>query len=71
MMLQSQRELDHAREKLRLLERVLADASAETQGDAEVRYAELESLQRRINHFQEEIARYQAHQPRPSEAAQP
>jgi len=61
MTLKSQRELDNTREKLRLLESMHAEASAETEGDAEVREAELESLQRQIKQLKEEIARYEAH----------
>mgnify|MGYP001232290092 CR=1 FL=1 len=60
MNLKNQRELDSTREKLRLLESMRAEASAETEGDAEVREAELESLQRMINQLKEEIARYEA-----------
>jgi hypothetical protein len=37
-----------------------AQACAETEGDAEVRKAELESLQRQIKEFKEQIARYEA-----------
>lgn len=69
MNLTSQRELDSTREKLHLLERMHAEASAETEGDAEVREAELESLTRFINQLKEEIARYEAHQPVRREAA--
>ncbi len=61
MNLKNQRELDSTREKLRLLESMHAEASAETEGDAEVREVELESLQRMINQLKEEIARYEAH----------
>ena len=61
MNLKNQPELDSTREKLRLLENMYAEASAETEGDAEVREAELESLQLMINQLKEEIARYQAH----------
>ena len=61
MMLNSQRELDNTREKLRLLESMHAEAAAETDGDEQVREAELESLQRQINQLKEEIARYEAH----------
>lgn len=61
MNLQSQREVENTREKLRLLEQMHAEAIAETEGDAEVREAELESLQRTIKQLKEEIARYEAH----------
>ena len=60
MNLRNQRELDNTREKLRVMESMYAEASAETDGDAEVRDAELESLQRMINQLKEEIARYEA-----------
>ena len=60
MNLQSQRELDVTREKLRLLERLHAEAIADTQGDADARDAELESLQRQINRLKEDIVRFQS-----------
>ena len=60
MNLKNQRELDNTREKLRVMESMYAEASAETDGDAEVRDAELESLQRMINQLKEEIARYES-----------
>ena len=63
MSLNSQSELDNTREKLRRLQRMLADASAETEGDSNVREAELESLQRQIKQLKEDIARYEAKQP--------
>ena len=60
MSLNSQRELSNTREKLQLLQRMHAEASADSEGDAEVRQAELESLQRQIKQLKEEIARYEA-----------
>jgi hypothetical protein len=60
MTLRNQRELENTRRKLLLLEKMHAEASAETAGDAEVRETELESLQQQINQFREEIARYEA-----------
>ncbi len=63
MKLNSQREVEVTREKLRLLEQMRAEAVAETDGDPEVREAELESLQRQINQLKENIARYEARQP--------
>ena len=60
MNLKNQRELDNTREKLRVMESMYAEASAETDGDAEVHDAELESLQRMINQLKEEIARYES-----------
>ena len=61
MNLRSPREVTNTRKKLRLLERMYNEASADTDGDAEVRETELESLQRQINQLKEEIARYEAH----------
>jgi flagellar biosynthesis chaperone FliJ len=60
MNLNSQRELENTLKKLRLLERLHAEATADIQGDLEVRDTELESLQRQINQLKEEIARYEA-----------
>jgi hypothetical protein len=60
MSLNSHRELSNTREKLELLQRMHAEASAESEGDAEVRQAELESLQRQIKQLKEEIVRYEA-----------
>ena len=63
MTLHSQAELDNTREKLRLLQAMLAEATAETEGDVEVREAEIESLRRQINQLKEQIARYTSRQP--------
>jgi len=60
MSLNNQREVSNTREKLRLLQSMHAEASAESEGDAEVRQAELESLARQIKQLKEEIARYEA-----------
>jgi hypothetical protein len=57
MSLNSQRKLSNTREKLALLQRMHAEASAEGEGDSEVRQAELESLQRQIKQLKEEIGR--------------
>lgn len=59
MKLTSPRELEVAREKLRLLERMHADASVEPDGEPELREAELASLRRQMNQIKEEIARYE------------
>lgn len=59
-MIQSARELQNSKEKLRLLEKEYEAARRETGGDAEVREAELRSLKELINQFKEEIARYEA-----------
>jgi flagellar biosynthesis chaperone FliJ len=61
MNLRSPWEVTNTRKKLRLLEKMYNEASADTDGDAEVRETELESLQRQINQLKEEIARYEAH----------
>jgi hypothetical protein len=61
MNLRSPREVTNSRKKLRLLEKMYREASADVEGDGEVREVELESLQRQINQLKEEIARYEAH----------
>lgn len=66
MTLQSEREVDNTRAKLRLLEESYAELGNESGGDAELREASMESLMRLINQFKEEIARYEAHRPMPS-----
>jgi hypothetical protein len=61
MNLESRRELEVTREKLRGLERVYADTLA---GPGEKNYAQeltLRSLKRTINQLKEEIARFEAH----------
>ena len=63
MDLKTQRQLEVSREKLQVLENMRAEALAETEGDPQVREAELESLQRQINQFKEQIARLSARQP--------
>ena len=63
MTLNSQSELDNTRQKLSLLEGMLSEATAETEGDPDVRAAEMESLQRQIKQLREDIARFQARQP--------
>jgi flagellar biosynthesis chaperone FliJ len=60
MNLMTQRELEQTREKLHLLESLYAEAEADTDGDAEVRAAEIDSLKRQINQLKEEIARFEA-----------
>ncbi len=62
-MLRNERELANTREKLRMLEESYEESRQETDGDEELREAEMESLQRLINQFKEEIARYEARQP--------
>ena len=63
MTLTSQREVNNTREKLHRLEQMFAESIADTEGDPEVRDAELESLQRQINQFKEEVARFEARLP--------
>ena len=58
--LKNQRELDNTRKKLRLMEEMYSEANAAIEGDAEVRAAEVESLQRLIYQLKEEIARYES-----------
>jgi len=62
-MLQNERELANAQEKLRLLEASYQEAQLESSDDEELRNAELESLKRFIKQLKEEIARYEARQP--------
>jgi hypothetical protein len=63
MSLNNLRELNQTREKLRVLERILAESIADTDGDPEVRDAERVSLLRQINKLKEEIGRFEARQP--------
>jgi flagellar biosynthesis chaperone FliJ len=62
-MLRDKRELANTREKLRLLETSYEQARLESNGDEELREAEMDSLMRFINQLKEEIARYEARQP--------
>ena len=62
-MLRNERELANTREKLRMIEESYEESRQEIDGDEELREAEMESLQRLINQFKEEIARYEARQP--------
>jgi hypothetical protein len=63
--LKNQRELANSKIKLARLEKRYQSLSTESGGDEELREMSLESLQRTINQFTEEIARYEAHQPAP------
>ena len=63
MSLKNQQELANARMKLARLEKRFQSLSSESVEDDELREMTLESLQRTINQFIEEIARYEAHQP--------
>ena len=69
MRLQSEREADNTRAKLRLLEESYGELRIETGGDDELREASMESLMRLINQFKEEIARFETHRPKPHETA--
>ena len=61
VMIQSIRELENSKVKLRTLEEEYEAARKEPADDEEVREAELQSLKELINQFKEEIARYEAH----------
>ena len=61
MSLQSHRELEVAREKLRLLEERLEASTREQGGDEHVRELSRASLKRLMNQLKEEIARFESH----------
>jgi hypothetical protein len=61
MNLQSQRELEATREKLRLLEERYEADRRERGGDEHVRELSMRSLKRLINQLKEEIARFESH----------
>jgi hypothetical protein len=63
MSLQSQRELEATREKLRLLEERYEAAQREKAGDEHVRELSMRSLRRLINQLKEEIARFESRSP--------
>ncbi|TWT40007.1 hypothetical protein RAS1_44000 [Phycisphaerae bacterium RAS1] len=69
MRLQSDREVENTRVKLRRLEESYQELRNECGGDEELRAASMESLMRLINQFKEEIARHEAHRGAPREAA--
>jgi hypothetical protein len=60
MSLQSQRELQTAREKLQLLEKRYEASNREQGGDEHVRELSMRSLKRLINQLKEEIARFES-----------
>ena len=60
MSLQSQRELEVTREKLRLLEERYDANQREQGGDQHVRELSMRSLKRLINQLKEEIARFES-----------
>lgn len=61
MNIQSNRELEVTREKLRGLEELYVRTAAAPVENAHTRELTLQSLRRTINQLQEEIARFQAH----------
>ena len=61
MTLQSHRELEATREKLRLLEQRYEANKREQGGDKHVRELSMRSLKRLINQLKEEIARFESH----------
>jgi hypothetical protein len=61
MSLHSHRELEAAREKLRLLEERYEDVKREQGGDEHVRELSRRSLKRLINQLKEEITRFESH----------
>jgi hypothetical protein len=60
MSLQSHRELEATREKLRLLEERYEANKREQGGDEHVRELSMRSLKRLINQLKEEIARFES-----------
>jgi len=60
MNLQSRRELEVTREKLRLLEERYDGNQREPAGDEHVRELSMRSLKRLINQLKEEIARFES-----------
>jgi hypothetical protein len=60
MSLQSHRELDATREKLRLLEERFAANQCAEEGDRHVQELSQRSLKRLINQLREEIARFES-----------
>ena len=59
MSIQSQRELEAAREKLRTLEESYQAAAQDAAGGRHVQELELRSLKKLINQLKEEIARFE------------
>jgi hypothetical protein len=62
MTLTSEREVEYTRRKLARLEARYQELRNATSGNQRIRELTMFSLKRLINQFQEEIARYQAHQ---------
>ncbi len=63
MNLQSQRELEVTREKLRVLQERYEANQREQSGDQHVREISMRSLKRLINQLKEEIARFESRGP--------
>ena len=63
MDLRNERELANTRKKLQQLEALYEADANESEGDEELREAEMESLKRLINQLKEEIIWSEAHQP--------
>jgi hypothetical protein len=66
--LQSQRELEATREKLRLLEKQYDADKGQQEGDAHIRELSMRSLKRLITQLKEEIAQFEAHNSRANAA---
>ena len=66
MNLQSQRELEATRQKLKTLEEQYEAAQAKSGADEHVREVTLQSLKNRINQLREEIVRYESRMSAPS-----
>ena len=69
MSLKNDIELANTRRKLARLEARYEELRNDTSEDDHVRELTMRSLKGTINQFKEEIARYEAHQPLPREAA--
>ena len=62
MNLQSDREVENTREKLRSLEECYEEEKRNPDGDAHAQALTLQSLKRMINQLKEEIVRYESRQ---------
>lgn len=60
MTIESQRQLENTRNKLRELEELYSKTQQSSATEAHVRELTLRSLKKRMNQFQEEIARFEA-----------
>ncbi len=68
MTINSEREIELTREKLRLLEQTYADAQRNSKSSAHTRELTLRSLRGLINQLTEEIARHEARAKNPVQA---